>query len=263
MRTVIFYFTGTGNCLKVARDLAAELGEAEVVSIARAISEKKALTADCIGIIYPVYMFGMPLIIKRFIDQLAADKNNYIFAVATYGGLAGAALAQTAGQLKRRGLKLSAGFCVRMPGNYTPLYGAIPREKQDQLFEKEKQKIKEISVAVKDKKNKITGRGFFLVNMFFSGLLYNLCSSKIPFMDKDFWADEKCTRCGICAKVCPVNNIKLVDGKPSWLHKCEQCLACLHWCPVEAIQYAKATAGRKRYRHPQIKLEDMYSGRAL
>ena len=66
MRTVIFYFSGTGNCLKVARDLASELGNTELIPVAKAIKDKAKVLVECIGIIYPVYMFGMPLIVKKF-----------------------------------------------------------------------------------------------------------------------------------------------------------------------------------------------------
>ncbi|MFA5157020.1 MAG: EFR1 family ferrodoxin [Candidatus Omnitrophota bacterium] len=261
MNTTIFYFTGTGNCLKVARDLANELGQAEAVSIARAINSKAAVNADCIGIVYPVYMFGMPLIVKRFIDTLVADKNKYIFSVATYGGTAAGSLIQTAKALKAVGMELALGYGIRMPGNYTPLYEAIPAEQQEGMFEKEKEKIKVIAEAVRQRKKGLIEKGPLLFNLIFSGILYRLMSPKIPAMDKGFWANEKCTSCAICAKVCPVNNITMIDGKPVWLHKCEQCLACLHWCPEQAIQYGKNTTGRKRYRHPQAKLEDMFAAR--
>jgi Fe-S-cluster-containing hydrogenase component 2 len=46
------------------------------------------------------------------------------------------------------------------------------------------------------------------------------------------------------------------EGKPAWQHRCYQCMACLQWCPVEAVQYGEATAKRKRYRHPDVKLDD-------
>jgi ferredoxin len=258
MSTTIFYFTGTGNCLKVARDLAAELGDAEVISIAKAINKEIDLLTERIGIVYPVYMFGMPLIVKEFIGKLKSGKDKYIFAVATYGGMAGSALGQTARQLTSQGMQLSAGFSVKMPGNYTPLYEAIPLEKQNKLFAEERQRIKAIAETVKEKRQVKIENGPFLLNLFFSGLLYNLFSPKIPLMDRDFWADEKCTSCGTCAKVCPVNNIEIINGRPVWLHKCQQCMACLHWCPVEAIQYGKKTSGRRRYRHPEVKVEDMF-----
>ena len=82
-------------------------------------------------------------------------------------------------------------------------------------------------------------------------------SPRIPAMDKDFFSDEKCNGCGICSKVCPVNNIEIIKAKPVWMHRCEQCMACLQWCPQEAIQYGKNTTGRTRYRHPSVKLEDI------
>jgi ferredoxin len=257
MRTTLFYFTGTGNCLKVARDLARELGDANIVSIPKVIDGEIDLSAERIGIIYPVYMFGVPLIVKRFLNKLKADKDKYIFVIVTYGGMAAGALAQTAKELESRGLRLYTGFGIRMPGNYTPLYGAPPQEKQNKIFEKEKQRIKEIAAIVKEKKQRKIESGNFITNAIFSSIVYNLSAPKIPVLDENFWADEKCSSCGTCVKICPVNNIELINGKPVWLHKCEQCLACLHWCPKEAIQYGKKTMGRKRYRNPEIKLEDL------
>ena len=76
-------------------------------------------------------------------------------------------------------------------------------------------------------------------------------------MDRKFCADEKCNNCEICAHVCPAANIRMIDGKPSWLHHCEQCLACLQWCPQEAIQYGKNTIKYPRYHHPEVTLDDM------
>ena len=184
MGTTIYYFTGTGNCLKVARDLAAELGDAEVISIAKAINKEIGSPAERIGIIYPVYMFGMPLIVNQFIDKLKNGKDRYIFAIATYGGMAGSALGQTARQLASRGMKLSAGFAVKMPGNYTPLYEAIPTEKQNELFEEERRKIKLITETIKEKRQQKVESSSFLLNLLFSGILYNLLSPKIPVMDK-------------------------------------------------------------------------------
>lgn len=33
---------------------------------------------------------------------------------------------------------------------------------------------------------------------------------------KGFHVDEGCISCGICDKVCPVENIRQVDGHPMW-----------------------------------------------
>ena len=77
-------------------------------------------------------------------------------------------------------------------------------------------------------------------------------------LDKNFWTNKRCDGCGICLKVCPVNNIKMNEGKPEWLHKCEQCVACMQWCPQRSIQYNKATTYRERYHHPDVEVKELF-----
>ena len=71
---------------------------------------------------------------------------------------------------------------------------------------------------------------------------------KFAMSDKPFSVDaDKCVSCGACESRCPVGNIRLVDGKPTWNGNCAQCTACINGCPVQAIQYGKRSAGRVRY----------------
>ncbi len=257
MNTNIFYFTGTGNSLKVARDLAAELKDCTLTNLAKVINNNLDLSADSIGIIFPVYMFGMPLIIRQFIKKLkSASGDKYFFAIATCGGGAGSTLINAAKDFSAVGLKLNSGFIIKMPGNYTPLYGAIPVDKQNKMFLDEKKMIFSIAAAINRRESLGVQKDMPLVRGLFS-LLYKVMSSKIPAMDASFWSDDKCNGCQVCSKVCPVLNIDMINGKPRWLHHCQQCFACLQWCPQEAVQYGKSTVGRKRYRNPDIKLEEL------
>ncbi len=143
-----------------------------------------------------------------------------------------------------------------MPGNYTPMYGAIPVEKQQKNFAQESKMIKEIAETIRANKNAAISANNPLVNALFN-FIYKHGSLKIPEGDKAFWVDEKCNSCGVCEKTCPVRNIKMTDGKPVWLHHCEQCVACRQWCPQEAIQVGKKTAARKRYHQPDIQVQDI------
>jgi Pyruvate/2-oxoacid:ferredoxin oxidoreductase delta subunit len=78
----------------------------------------------------------------------------------------------------------------------------------------------------------------------------------IPLADKSFHYDEKCNGCGICTRVCPINNIKMVENRPVWQHHCENCFACYGWCPEEAI-HGDIVSYNERYHHPEVKISDM------
>ncbi len=75
-------------------------------------------------------------------------------------------------------------------------------------------------------------------------------------MDKTYYINENCNSCGICSKVCPVNNIQMKDGKPIWLNNCENCLACYNWCPKKAIEGGVAQKGYY-YRNSDIKVSEI------
>ncbi len=258
MKSILYYFTGTGNSLKIARDLAALLGDTELIPIARVADQQSiAPNAERAGIIFPVYMWGLPLIVANFARKLQVPKSIYVFAIANYGGFPAGTLLQMKDILAASQIILSAGFGIRMPGNYTPLYGAKSPEVQQKLFANENTAIKNIAATVKAGQSAAIYANNPLIDFMFSNFIYKHGSPRIPEGDKTFWVDEKCNSCGICEKACPVRNIKMNDGKPVWLHHCEQCVSCLQWCPQEAIQVGKNTATRKRYHHPDINLQDI------
>ncbi len=82
-KRVILYFTGTGTCLYVARQLGGK--DAELLSIPQLIKQNKfEIEADEIGIVYPIYAHMPPNMVRRFI-QKAQFKADYTFAILTYG----------------------------------------------------------------------------------------------------------------------------------------------------------------------------------
>ena len=141
---------------------------------------------------------------------------------------------------------MAAGFSVRMPGNYTPMYGAIPKEQQESMFLQSKLKVKEIAILVREQKRAIYEEKCIFLSFLFYLLLYKGGSAQIPSAARNFWITDACTKCGICARVCPVENIVMKESKPVWLDHCQHCLACLQWCPVDAIQYKKSTIAKAR-----------------
>ena len=62
-----------------------------------------------------------------------------------------------------------------------------------------------------------------------------------------FRATDACIGCGKCVERCPLNNIRLENGKPVWGKHCTHCMACICYCPKEAIEYGKKSKGKPRY----------------
>jgi len=260
MDTVIYYFSSTGNSLETARLIAQKLGNTRLVSIP-ALREQSEVICEAarVGIIFPVYMFGLPLLVRRFAEKLrVTSAEPYIFAAATCGGSPGLANIQLREILRKNKLDLTAGYAVKMPGNYTPLYGGPEHKKLVKLINEAGSKINQIADRIINKEKSLAkGTVFFRV---LGRLLQKNIRNEIPIADKKFKVRDACNTCGICERICPAANIYIQNGKPNWLSRCEHCLACLQWCPAEAIQWGKSL-GRRRYHHPAVNVLDIEKSR--
>lgn len=256
MNSTIFYFTGSGNSLKVAKDIANKLQGAELVQICKANMERyKETLSGTVGFVFPVYCAGLPFMVLDFAEKLKLDKDAYVFAVSTQGGVPGISHKQLEDVLAVRGIKLSAVFGIPMPGNYQVMYPPQSSESQQKRFAAQKELVNKIveSVNTKEVIKVEAAKGLMKA---FCNMMYK---KFIPYdRDKNFWVDEKCNGCGTCSKVCPADNIVISGGKPEWKHQCEHCLACMHWCPKQSLQYKKVTVKRGRYQHPEIKVQEMF-----
>ena len=264
MNTEIYYFSGTGNSLVVARDIAERIG-GKLISIPAVIDEERIeIDAGTLGIVLPAYYMRMPRIVEGFIGKLTNLQSKYIFAVVTVGGIAGGILDRLSAAISLRGGSLAAGFVVRMPANYIHSAGAPPLFLQKRMFRMWEKKADRIADHVAHGKMGRMEKFNPLMTLLFSKSIEKayLAGELDPDVDKNFWADDKCNGCAICLKVCPVSNIEMVDDRPVWQHHCEKCLACIQWCPKEAIQFRDVTLKRKRYHHPEAKLSDMLKRRA-
>jgi ferredoxin len=274
MSTEIYYFSGTGNSLVVARDIALKMN-GKLTPIPSVMNNASIKTdADVIGIVFPVYhaiFDGMPLIIPRFANKMENFDSKYIFAVCTCKGWSRVTISKLAGLIESRGSKLAAGFTVPMPDNSSP----TTMEEQKKRFNNWKKKLEIIYQYVNARK---TGRfeNTVLYNLIMAPfmsklgkmtleLLEKLANSSelrfeelLPLTDRSFLANEKCNGCGICAQVCPVSDIEMVNDRPVWQNRCESCLACINWCPQEAIQGGLTSTNKipTMYHNPDVKVSD-------
>lgn len=257
MTTQLFYFSGTGNSLELARDLAANLEDTELVSIPAVSAESIDINTDTVGLVFPVYAWGVPRIIVDFVKKLKFKGNEYVFAVITCGGQPAGTLPQLAGLLKARGAVLKAGFAISQPSNYILWNEAPPDEKQAAMFARKAERMPGILEVIRDRKSMPLEQGSAVANLVL-GQIYKLSLKGFPTGDKSFWVTEQCNNCGLCVRLCPRANISLESGRLQWHGNCEMCLSCIQWCPREAVQHKKKTIGRKRYHHPGVKMSDLW-----
>jgi ferredoxin len=253
--TRIFCFTGTGNSLMIAKALASDLGNSDIAPIPCESGEILREGATRIGLVFPVYYGGLPLAVQRFLPSLRPFKNCYVFAVVTHAGGPGRALPQLRHELETIGLELSSGFRMRMPQNFTISYEAPSKEETAAAISEAKGKITEIAEVVRSLGTRRPDHVFPP----YSGQSqrYQRFIEGVNKSDSHFRTDENCTGCGLCEKVCPVQNIVLDGGRPQWLHRCEQCLACMNWCPESAIQAGSQSSSMGRYTNPEVSLGEI------
>jgi flavodoxin/ferredoxin len=282
MGAEIYYFSGTGNSLAVATDIAERLG-GELIPMVSVMGGKSIKTdADVIGVVFPTYYEpygGVPLIVRRFIHKLENMGSKYIFAICTYGSGSFNAL-KFLGKLESQGGKLSAGFTVNMPNNMagSKINNTSKQQKMSWVWKENIEVISENIMARKecrlDMPNVLTGKAYILIKLIFTPLIflfkpltlmhlkrYSNSSNRsyeelLPFMDRSFHTDEKCIGYRTCLRICPVENIQMVQKTPEWRHQCEFCLACFHWCPEGAITSSELK-NTLRYHHPDVKISDM------
>ncbi len=259
MKDTIFYFTGTGNSLAVAKKLAAQAGY-ELAPMA-ALRDAEEVRIDCgrVGLVFPLYYTGLPLIVKRFIQKLEFQNKPYIFAVVTCGDTQYSyALHGMRSELKQKGQRLSAGFTVPMVDNYLPIYKMPRPDELETVNRGVDEKAHAIAEVIHRGEEKMEREGKWIFHA-----IYPRFALVAPKLDRKFTVGEACNGCGTCEKVCPVENIQIKDGKPSYLHHCEFCLACIHHCPKTAIEWKDKTRGKGRYRYPEVTLKEIMGQKTM
>lgn len=254
---MIFYFSGTGNSLYAAKNIAESQGE-KLVSIAKEFDIKNNLFEyeikenELLGFVFPVYAWGPPKIVLDFISKIKITGfMPYIFSVCTCGDEEGKTTNKIQKALYNRNLNLDSGFTLVMPNNYIFGFDVDSKDVEEEKLKDADQKLIYIKHVIKNR-----GRRAFELNegkfpKLKSSIVNNLFN-KYALSTKKFYTTDKCTGCRICETICPVHSIT-VDNIPSWDKSCTQCLACINRCPVKAIQYGKNTINKGRYIHPELK----------
>lgn len=239
----VFYFSGTGNSLSVAK----QIGEENITNIARC--KENSFKDESIGFIFPVYCSDIPEIVREFIEKSEFD-SDYIWAIGTCGMNVGKSFVTINTLLQKQNRKLSYCKRINLPNSCILMKSSL--KKQGEMLKNQTNIVDKIKKDISEKtKNKV-----------FSDLPVDVSKAswfglKTIFGAKNKKVNDKCTKCGICEKLCPTDNIKL-EEKPVFGNRCIYCFGCIQWCPAGAIEFGKLKSNDKsEYTHPAITVTEM------
>lgn len=241
----IFYFSGTGNTWWVAARLAEALAErgfdAEPLSIEQltpAQAAEAVARADVLGVGYPIYGSDAPLVMQAFLDHLPEAHHPtpaLVFATQAIWSGDGAYFMRRLFESKGYPIRWAVTFnmpcnvCLDMGFLFNLFFSNLKAKPEDAL-----KRVSQLAGRVAQDKPWIKGR---------STLLSMGWMQRIPFRRTlSYWQSgilsvdpELCNACGRCQRLCPVENITMVEGLPHFGAQCNLCLRCFNFCPQLAV----------------------------
>ena len=244
---MILYFSGTGNSRYAALRLHSALG-GQLVDLNRRIREhdyQPLVSRSPFILVAPTYAWGLPRIVEEYLRQTPMEGDKRLYTVMTCGGSVGGAESRVRRLAEDLGLEFRGLAEIPMPENYIAMYKTPSREeaeaqirKAEELLDQAARRMEDGRVLPRLRRGPLAALQSTVVNPLFYDLIVSA---------RKFRAGDSCTGCGRCEELCPLNNVRLQDGKPLWGDSCTHCMACICACPAEAIEYGKSSRGRRRY----------------
>lgn len=280
MSIAVYYFSGTGNSLHVARELQRRMPDAALIPILHLLHHAIGKTyADTVGLVFPNFCLTIPIPVHDFLEKVDLSSAQYMFAVCTRGGSPSQAFDYINELLKAQGKRLNAQVNITMPWNHPlgkeNLPGTLNAERFRQLEADMQHKLDQLSRHVLAHDEYIVADTDADIDLppwvqAMNSLIpkaWNYEAHRYMYQDLiQFYSDANCNGCGICERVCLSNKIEMSDERPLWQEaiQCYGCFACINYCPRHAIQirsrpplFRSYTAANARYHHQSITYKDI------
>jgi ferredoxin len=245
----IYCFSGTGNTYLAAKKIATTMEESgcvvSIYDLAKANSKDIKLS-HIIGIGFTVACWNTFPVVKDFINNLPTGNGAEVFVFTTMGDSS----LNTAGNfscvLNNKGYNIIGAQDFLMPNNFI----AVKKEEKNILKrEKAYKKIELFANQLVDgSAQHYKTNIFFKVCFAITNFITNRWRGKIFQKIVRFAVEKnKCIKCGLCIKICPVKNIEYDANKYPVFNgmKCQVCMRCISYCQNHAI---KSFLLRKTYK---------------
>lgn len=246
---MVCYFSATGNTEYAAKEIA-RITDDRVLNLLERIqkSDYSEINSEKAFVICaPIYVCEIPNFLSNFLKRVKFTGSREVYFVFTSGGYSGCASVLAKRLCKKKGLLYKGSADIIMPRNYiaSDMYPIQDSETIHQRIDSAKQQTEQTASVIKEG-GILKSRHVFLFETLII-LPFVPLWIKLKLTTKAFYVKDSCLGCGKCTRVCPFNNISLVDKKPVWGDKCTHCMACICNCPKDSIEYGKITEGKDRY----------------
>ena len=244
---IIYCYSGSGHCLNMAKSIAQALGSTDIVMMRSFPAITDARGAKRVGFIFSCMAGGLPGDVESYVKAVQIAPGAYKFAVEQYAGYLGCGLRKIDEIVHLdywTGISNHSTAIWLMPHKLT-LPPTTPKTAQKRIDKKAAEVAAAVLAGKRSEKRPPKEAAFEMM----SKGLGKTHAKRI----KKFAANDSCIGCGTCEKICPRNNIQLVDGKPSFGTNCIGCLSCVQFCPKQAINIGRITERRERFPNPNVK----------
>ena len=253
---MVVYFSGTGNSKYIAERIAGSLQEKLLCMNERIKSGDtgSVKTGENLIVVVPTYAWRIPRVVSDWIGQTEFVGAKNVWYVMSCGSGIGGADIYNRKLSEKKGIKHMGTAQIIMPENYIAMFNAPDVEKAKKIVVAAGPAIAKAVLAIKHGEH-LPERKYGLGGRMESGLV-NSVFYPVFVKAKAFYADQTCTGCGKCVKVCPLNNVTMKDKIPVCGSHCTDCMACICHCPAEAIEYGRKSVGKPRYCFENLGIEE-------
>lgn len=255
--------SGTGNTFRVGcwikEMIEADEGtvELEMIDEAEPREQLNSKETRLIGLLFPAHGFMPPWSMIKFILRFPVRSGTPAICVATRGsfiigplkipGASGFATFFAALVLLLKGYRIKGLFSLDMPANMLNLHWGLKEHNSVRIMEKTFVKLKSFVDRLQNGKHI-----YFTLNNLWEAMWSVILFWLVPvfpviylvfgrmFMGKMMFSNNQCVGCGLCAKSCGNQAIKMIrvgsKQVPFWTYHCENCMRCMAYCNKKAVE---------------------------
>jgi len=232
------------------------MGEAEILSIAKLMkSGKWDITGETVGLIFPCFYGTMPQLIGEFISRADTIESDYIYSVVSAGGDPGYSLKHLKEALMKKDSDLHYGRKITIASNYmNGWYYSLIQPDRETIEKNAISARQKCSVFTEDIHNrfKLLEKSNYLNFIMPQTISPSRYIRDTRPWDSEFSISPTCNSCGICVNICPVDNIIMKEGKPTFSRNCQRCMGCVQICSQSAFKIEGKAMIKQKYIHPMV-----------